>query len=213
MWAERREHMLAVSRVNMQKAWTRNTGRRVSTAVRERLAEHSRKLWATSEHRAKMSRVASKTMKATNTKRAAGAYPEWDKRISTVMSKRMFAAWRSGSMTGLTHMRHGCFRSKLEKTFAGIIKKNGMTWLYEPHTFPVVMDDKIRSYTPDFYIVELDQWIEVKGFWRDQESHDKVLAFMQQYPRLKFTVLLGAKLEHHLGDAWPLVISRSHSHN
>lgn len=45
------------------------------------------------------------------------------------------------------------------------------------HTFEYKMDDKIRSYTPDFYLCEYDVYLEIKGRWwgRDKEKMSLVL--------------------------------------
>lgn len=49
------------------------------------------------------------------------------------------------------------------------------------HTFDYLMDDKIRSYTPDFYLPDSNVYLEIKGRWwaRDKEKMDIV---MKTYP-------------------------------
>jgi len=48
---------------------------------------------------------------------------------------------------------------------ASILKFNSknIKWQYEPVTFKL----STCSYTPDFYLPATDEWIEVKGLWRD----------------------------------------------
>ena len=54
-------------------------------------------------------------------------------------------------------------RSKSETLFAYHLDSLGIDWQYEPQRF----DLGWSTYTPDFYMPGLDQWIEVKGQWTD----------------------------------------------
>jgi hypothetical protein len=57
------------------------------------------------------------------------------------------------------------FRSKLEKQFAEFLDKSGTKWAYEQKSFPYIdKNGKRRTYTPDFYLVETDEYIEIKAF-------------------------------------------------
>jgi hypothetical protein len=57
------------------------------------------------------------------------------------------------------------FRSKLEKQFAEFLDKSGTKWVYEQKSFPYVdKKGKRRTYTPDFYLIETDEYVEIKGF-------------------------------------------------
>lgn len=51
-------------------------------------------------------------------------------------------------------------RSKLETKFAYFLDALGIEFLYEPRTFVL---SKGITYIPDFYLVDLDVWVEVKG--------------------------------------------------
>lgn len=42
-------------------------------------------------------------------------------------------------------------------------------------------DDGVLSYCPDFYLPELDLWIEVKG-WMDEQSKIRLDKFGNEYP-------------------------------
>lgn len=56
------------------------------------------------------------------------------------------------------------------------------------HTFDYVMDDKIRCYTPDFYLPEYDLYLEVKGrrWGRDREKMDIVI---KTYPNTNIVII------------------------
>ena len=55
----------------------------------------------------------------------------------------------------------GChFRSRLEARWAVFFDYVGVKWLYEPQGFTLPSGD---NYLPDFYLPDIDVWIEVKG--------------------------------------------------
>ena len=54
-----------------------------------------------------------------------------------------------------------CFRSSWEIAYAKYLDKNKIKWLYEPKTF----DLGEMTYTPDFYLFEIDTYIEIKAFF------------------------------------------------
>lgn len=61
-------------------------------------------------------------------------------------------------------------RSKLEAKFAFFLDNLKIIWIYEPKTF--LLSSGIM-YKPDFYLPELNQWIEVKG---NIEDHNKEIS-------------------------------------
>ena len=142
-------------------------------------------------------------MKRTNDRLAAGEFPEWKRKHSEWSSRAIQQRWFDGRMARAQHKRWGIFRSQLELRFALFLNLLAVKWEYEPRAFPVTLHGKVHSYTPDFYLPTLDCWVEVKGFWRDEESKEKVKSFMRQYPTLKFVVIYGnykaAPVSQHLG--------------
>ena len=60
-------------------------------------------------------------------------------------------------------------------------KTNNDIWKY-------VLDGKIKSYSPDFYLPEYDIWLEVKGYWwgNDKEKMDIV---QKTYPYRKILII------------------------
>lgn len=55
-----------------------------------------------------------------------------------------------------------------EKQFAEALNNQNVVWekvKTNNHIFKYEMDDKIRSYAPDFYLPEYDLYVEIKGFW------------------------------------------------
>ncbi|MEN3051309.1 MAG: hypothetical protein ABC596_05805 [Candidatus Methanosuratincola petrocarbonis] len=84
-------------------------------------------------------------------------------------------------------------RSKWEYGVATYLTKEGHDWTYEPHAFPILVDGKHTTYTPDFYLSRTQEYIEVKGYWRPAYQK-KYRAFRRTYPTVNFTVWDRAKL-------------------
>lgn len=90
------------------------------------------------------------------------------------ISQGMVRAYREGraEATG-SYMNKWCpyagplgtinMRSKSETLFALHLDSLGVVWSYEPQRF----DLGWSTYTPDFYLPDLDLWIEVKGQWTE----------------------------------------------
>jgi len=70
------------------------------------------------------------------------------------------------------------FRSNWEIIIAKNLDKNNIKWQYEPKIFNLGDGD---AYAPDFYLPELDKWLEIKGFMYDH-SRKKIQKFIQQQP-------------------------------
>ena len=58
-------------------------------------------------------------------------------------------------------------RSKMEARTAYILDQLELDWKYEPKSF---MLKNGMSYIPDFYIPELDTWVEVKGVMEEKDK-------------------------------------------
>ena len=58
-------------------------------------------------------------------------------------------------------------RSSWETSFANYLNENNVDWQYEPKTF--LLEDG-SAYTPDFYLTETKEWVEVKGWFREEHK-------------------------------------------
>ncbi len=70
-----------------------------------------------------------------------------------------------------------CFRSSYELAYAKYLDSQKILWMYEEFTF----DLGNITYTPDFFLIKDDKFIEVKG-WLDSRSEEKINKFLEQYP-------------------------------
>lgn len=77
-------------------------------------------------------------------------------------------------------------RSSYERRFAELLDARQIEWLYEPRMFALTELD--CSYVPDFYIVHLDRFIEVKGhFYAD--ALEKWHAFLTEHRGVKISLV------------------------
>ena len=84
-------------------------------------------------------------------------------------------------------------RSSYELIFARVLDKKGLTWQYEPQTFK--LKEGCR-YTPDFYVLETDEWFEVKGYITEK-SVEKIRLFSEM--GYKITIITLNDLERETG--------------
>ena len=74
------------------------------------------------------------------------------------------------------------FRSSWEANIARYLNFLHIKWEYEFKRFNFEeIDSGVLSYMPDFYLSELDIWIEVKG-WMDEKSKTRFKYFEKFYP-------------------------------
>lgn len=68
-----------------------------------------------------------------------------------------------------TYYKGITFRSRLEARWAIVFDQLGIRWEYEPEAFQIDHYESSFGYLPDFYIPELDCFVEVKGHLTDTE--------------------------------------------
>ena len=82
------------------------------------------------------------------------------------------------------------FRSSWESLFAQWLDLSGIKWEYEPKTFNLGK----TTYLPDFYLLEFNCWIEIKGWWRD-DAKEKFKQFNKKYNNLNIKLFDKEKLK------------------
>ena len=88
------------------------------------------------------------------------------------------------------------FRSQFELCFAEACSAEGIAFLYERYQFPVKSG---AFYTPDFYFLVYDCFIEVKGKWGTSQK-SKMKSFMQTYHSVEIG-LVPWHLRHEFGHS------------
>jgi len=85
------------------------------------------------------------------------------------------------------------FAHESEEEFARILDFYGIAWQYEPRTFPLRTDgDKVvEAFTPDFYLPDIDTYIELTTLRQDlmTEKHHKLRMLRQLYPGIDVKLL------------------------
>ncbi len=84
-------------------------------------------------------------------------------------------------------------RSSYEVIYAEYLDKIGIRWEYEPKNFKL---KPAMTYKPDFYLSDTDEWIEIKGFLKE-ESKIKMDEFISQ--GYKLTILFKKDIERITG--------------
>jgi len=74
-------------------------------------------------------------------------------------------------------------RSSWEVKYAKYLDFYNIKWLYESKTF----DLGNHTYTPDFYLPKTNQYIEIKGWWKNHKN--RFLKFKRIYPNIKIKLL------------------------
>lgn len=85
----------------------------------------------------------------------------------------------------LIHMRSG-----FEIMYALFLEAQGVRWQYEPKMFILASG---KRYTPDFYLPDTDEWIEIKGVL-SETSKQKIEMFTKQ--GFKLTLVFESELKH-----------------
>jgi len=84
-------------------------------------------------------------------------------------------------------------RSSWEIKIAKYLDSKDYNWSYEPTAFPIkyVFNNIVKegTFRPDFLIQNLNEYWEIKGWWRD-DSKEKYEAFVEQYKDLKIILLM-----------------------
>jgi len=75
---------------------------------------------------------------------------------------------------------------KSERIYEKFLKSSGIKYVHHPKRFQL----KNSKYTPDFYLPDLDTYIEVKGSLSDFiVSKKKIYEFKALYPHIKFKIV------------------------
>jgi len=93
--------------------------------------------------------------------------------------------------TGSVHFAH-----KSEAEFAKILDFYGIRWEYEPQSFPLRWDAHgraIESFSPDFYLSELDLFIELTTLKQSlvTKKNRKVRRLRELYPHIHVKIFYG----------------------
>ena len=119
--------------------------------------------------------LASKIDKMLDTRKANG---NW---TPSMAGNNMYSRARAGKRKDLDNM---FFRSRTEANYARYLKHTKQEFDYEKQTFWFEgIKRGTRAYIPDFYLPELDEWHEFKG-WLDKKSITKMKRMKKYHPEV-----------------------------
>ncbi len=106
------------------------------------------------------------------------------------------------------------FKSSLEADYARYCNYSNIKYEYEKHVFEVKLSESTKFYTPDFYLPETDEFIELKGVRLSANAFSKKInsnshvreALQAQGTRIKVIYMddfYSFLREHHLYDKIP----------
>lgn len=92
------------------------------------------------------------------------------------------------------------FKSRLEANMAYVLDEIGYEWIYEPESFLL---DNGEHYQPDFYVPELNLWVETRGY-RNEKGKKQIKGFAEKLEEKKEDEYLVLKHEgcQFLGKIW-----------
>jgi len=125
---------------------------------------------------------ASHRRKISNSKRGSN-HPNFGGK-NKIHGKRLWYKCPNGNVVSM--------RSRWEVAFAEYLNENQKTWQYESRTFNL---SDGSAYTPDFYIEDDDEYIEIKG-WFTSKHRNRIANFRKQHPNIKLTVLQKKNLQY-----------------
>jgi hypothetical protein len=93
-------------------------------------------------------------------------------------------------VTDVTRLATPAFAHASEAEMARILDFYGIAWEYEPHTFPILWNldgDVIESFSPDFYLAELDLYLEMTTLRQKlvRKKNRKLRRLRELYPDVR----------------------------
>jgi len=116
---------------------------------------------------------------------------EWNKengkKVSETINKMVERGEWHTSLANRMHKRykgidlHGTWELK----YAQYLDGKNIIWIRNKDSFVYVFEDKERRYTPDFYLPETDEYIEIKGYKTDKDIQKWI-----QFPKHRKLIIL-----------------------
>ena len=113
------------------------------------------------------------------------------KKISeTVRKKVETGQWHQSFSKRRIHEYKGIkFNGTWELKYAMWLDENNIKWERPTESFPYTFEGEIRRYTPDFYLVDDNEYVEIKGYETPKDR-----AKWSQFPK-KLKILKGKELK------------------
>jgi len=114
------------------------------------------------------------------------------KRIDTINRKVEEGTWHASLAKNHHYKYKGVdLHGNWELQYAKWLDANNIKWIRCAESFTYFYEEKDRRYTPDFYLINSDEYIEIKGYMTDKD-----VAKWAQFPANKcLKVLMKKELE------------------
>lgn len=117
-------------------------------------------------------------------------HKENGKRISTTINQKVTDGTWHTSLAKRMHINYNGIdlHGSWEVAYAKFLDNNNIKWQRNKDSFTYTFQDKERKYTPDFYLIDDDVYIEIKGYktekddakWAQFPTHRKLIVLMQK---------------------------------
>ena len=148
----------------------------------------SKNQWSNEEYR--MSDETRQKLSESTKKRNANESQETKaKRKATIAEKVKNGDWHVSLAKDHHYNYKGVdLHSKWELKYAKWMDSNQINWQRCKESFSYEYEDKLRQYTPDFYLIETDEYVEIKGYktekdnakWSQFPKHRKLIVLMEK---------------------------------
>ena len=118
---------------------------------------------------------------------------EINQKISETISAKVSSGdWHTSIANRMRYSYDGeILHGKWEVAFAEWCDANNIPWKRCKRSFKYIFDGKERRYTPDFYLIDSEEFIEIKGYQKEKD-----VAKWSQFPKdLKLKVYFGDDLK------------------
>lgn len=136
---------------------------------------------------ATVSRKVQEKLKGRNIHRERLTEEEYEQYITDISAKMsgkgnpMYGKTTRISKSGYREDIGHYVRSTWEADYARVLNFIDEPYLYEPKTFELTRENgSTITYTPDFYLINKDVYVEIKGFMRDLDA-EKIKLIQEQY--------------------------------
>lgn len=123
-------------------------------------------------------------------KRSKEFNKEMGKKISATINKKVAEGTWHTSLAKDMHINYNGvdLHGSWELEYAKYLDYNKIKWMRNKDTFKYIFEDKERQYTPDFYLLDTKEYIEIKGYKTDKDN-----AKWKQFPENKILKILMKK--------------------
>ncbi len=135
-------------------------------------------------------------IKKASLSRTASWHKENGKRISKSINKKVEeGTWHTSLAKNMHKEYKGIdLHGSWEFEYVKYLDANGIQWIRNKDSFSYVYNEKERRYTPDFYLLESDVYVEIKGYKTEKDE-----AKWSQFPKHRKLIVLMAKELKQLG--------------